>query len=279
MKKDKLIITLICIFVLQLSSCYKANTVYHDDQNEQELSENVHDNMQGFWHLTGYEEQRNELIKRTGIAVDIDGIEIDLYSLFVMNKENAVIDFVDNGTFKYTIDGEVKEVDISFKSEDGYDLMIWNEDGKMAQFEKSSLDIFNLYKGFSTKVSADLEDKTLSLEVNLSDEELSSYISDIYWEELYYLYTDGTTEEMYPNNMVFYSLDKKGLDETTDGTSYITWEVTDRELYITYEDGNVYYFPVDYSKDISQGFQYLYLYDLREEYEGCAWIFYSEIGK
>ncbi|MBT3319839.1 MAG: hypothetical protein HN389_08755 [Clostridia bacterium] len=106
-----------------------------------------------------------------------------------------------------------------------------------------------------------------------TDADIITFITDVTWHELYYLYADGSTEPMTEVALIF-SPDGT-FEETFDGVfSRGTWYVEDGFLYLFYtESEESYYYPVFIEQDTVSESYYLYFGDLEEGYEGCNWIF------
>ncbi len=273
MKKTKLLIIL-PVFMLLLSSCgglgvSKETKIYPTDEDE------LLDMMQGFWALTGQDEIVDEYTKSLGIAVRIDNELMNTFNNFESEYENADILLIDADTFEYKKNEKNVRVDIYFEERDGYQLMIWEEDGTDYYYEKTDINWYYMYEGFNLSKTA--YDSSVYLEDMLTDSELSWYISDVTWRELYYRYADGDTAEMNPHRIVLNIEDHSGTYRSGDSFNEIEWEVDNSELYFTYENDETYYYSIDYSYDADNGYAYLYFNDLGEGYEGCAWIFYTLI--
>ena len=106
-----------------------------------------------------------------------------------------------------------------------------------------------------------------------SDADIEYYITDTNWHEYYYIYADGTLEEMTVNTLYFWP--DGTLEDTYNGeTSFATWYITDGYLYITYEeDTEAYIYPVYITYEPATNTKYLYMGDLTEGFEGCNWVF------
>ena len=106
-----------------------------------------------------------------------------------------------------------------------------------------------------------------------SDADIERYIIDTNWHEYYYIYADGTLEEMTVNALYFRS--DGTLDDTYDGEYMAaTWYVDNGYLYITYEeDTEAYMYPAYIAHDAAANVKYLYMGDLMEGFEGCNWVF------
>ena len=275
MKKFFLVVVIIFI-ISMFSSCQLLDSVFHSGDSD-EFSDDIAENMQGFWFLTGTNGEISEDTKQTGIAIDVDGTTIDTYVGFEIDQQNKHLNISENDTFIYLIGGSEGEANVDFQKKDGYTLMTLRSSSENLIFEKTDFETFNLYKGM-TEAEPVLErgGKTVYLSDSLSDEELIFYITDTFWFELYFMCSDGSTAEMLENTFILYS-NGTGVDEFTDSTEFITWEIEDGYLYIYYDDDSVFYSPVDYAYDAATGYIYLYLYDQNEGYEGCAWIYYNYI--
>lgn len=275
MKKMKLFICAAFVFILLVSGCDSLE-LGAGSESQEYSEEEILEMMQGFWVLTGHEGNVSEEIKRGGVALKIDDDEMDLYSGFSRIDKDIKIKISDD-TIEYYDDGTQIELEISFETVDGYELMILSSDGGTSMYEKTTKDAFYLYQGFIKNEEGTYDHSTYIYD-NLTDKELEWYISDIYWHELYYLYADGTMEDMNPYTMVMFSSDMRGIMEYTDKTEYVEWEVYDSKLYVTYDtDDETYYFPIDYEYDSTTGYAYLYLYDTNEGFEECAWVLWYEI--
>ena len=106
----------------------------------------------------------------------------------------------------------------------------------------------------------------------ISDEEITYALIGKEFHELYYMYSDGTTEEMSQDTMVFY--ENGSLEEHYSGNDLTgTWQVTGGYLELYYDNGESYHYPAYIEYDNLSGAYYLYLADLEEGYEGCYWVF------
>jgi len=237
----------------------------------------VEDMMQGFWQLTGYKGSLEEIIKLEGIAMDINDDEIDFYSRFEIDGEEVDFDISGGDTIKYRYNDIRYEMDVSFKTKDGYELMILKGDGETLKFEKTTYDAYYLYKKIA-EGNIEKYDHSIYLDDDLTDEQFISYIADIYWNELYYLYTDGTTGEMDPYILTLYYHGMWGTSQYVDDIYYVSWEVSDGVLAVIYTGDEAYYFPIDYIFDKDSGYAYLYLYNTDEGQEGNAWVLWEKVG-
>ncbi|MEX1378392.1 MAG: hypothetical protein AB1Z23_13080 [Eubacteriales bacterium] len=275
MKKLSLFLAILML-VLMFSSCHQLDVLFGSD-NAEEFSDDLRENMQGFWFLTGINGNINEDMKQQGIAMQVEGEIYSTYIGFEIEVQNKYLDISEDDTLKYSIGGMESQTNVIFDKKDGYTLMILESLGDTLIFEKTSIDTFNLYKGMTDALPELIRNgNTVYLSESLSDAQLRFYVSDMYWFELYFMCSDGSTAEMLENDFILYS-DGTGIDEFSDSTEYVTWEVESGFLYIYYDDGSIFYAPVDYAYDAATGYVYLYLYDQNEGYEGCAWIYYNYI--
>jgi len=270
MKRNFVILIILCA-ILSLVSCTVKETEIDTDYSSSE----VEDMMQGFWHLTGYMGSVDEAVKLEGVAMDI-GDEIDFYSAFEIDGEEIEFDISGGDTIRYKYNDKRYEMDISFKNKDGYELMILRGGGETLKFEKSTHDAYYLYKMIA-QGNKEKYEYSIYLEDELTDAELISYLADSYWNELYYIYADGTTGEMDPYSFTLYNHGMWGISQFVDDIYYIDWEVANGELLVTYSADEIYYFPVDYVYDKETGYAYLYLYNTDEGQEGCAWILWDTV--
>ena len=112
----------------------------------------------------------------------------------------------------------------------------------------------------------------VSMQQYTSDADMTSAILGYTFHELYYIFPDGSFEEMSNNSMTFNY--NNLFEDNYEGTYYKgTWKFSNGYLELDYEDGSKYHYPayVEYSSDSGQ--YYLYLGDLEEGYEGCYWVF------
>jgi len=258
------------IFLLGCAQTKETTQVYTGDE--------LLEKMEGFWVLAGYGDSSDEHAKLQGIAYDIDSRGMDIYSNFQVQNKDMQIDIKKGNTIVYYEGSEMKEADVSFDTRDGYELMIFDSGENEALYERMSKSEYYLYQGFAENESAGYDSSTY-LSDEISDKDLEWYLQDTYWNELYYIYPDGTTETMNSFMMVMYSSDRSGIMDYVDETLYVTWEVYDQRLYLTYENGETYYFPIDYEYDSETKYAYLYLYDTEEGYEGCAWVLWDYVGE
>lgn len=270
MRKNLVILIVLCA-VLILTSCSQNQGKKEDDYSNSEIK----DMMQGFWHLTGYKGSLEESIKLEGIAMDIDD-DIEFYSDFEVQGNKVNFDISGGDNIKYKLDNKSYEMDVSFKNKDGYHLMILRGEGQTLKFEKTTYDAYYLYKGL---LEANIEkySHSIYLEDELTDDEITALLSDSYWNELYYLYSDGKTSEMDPYALTLYKHSMWGISQFGEDIYYVNWEVKNGELIVTYASDESYYFPVDYTYDKDTGYAYLYLYNTDEGQEGCAWILWDYI--
>ncbi len=271
MKKSIISILILFVALLSLGSC----SAFKEEKTQTTDGETM-DKMQGFWVLAGYEGELNEKIKLSGAAIDIDGSSMDMYEDFFVIADDVGIDISQGNILVYKKGNKNYAGEISFKIQDGYEIMIFDSEEGYMQFERSSEDVFYIYKEFKRNENASYE-SYIYLEDELTDKELAKYIADAYWNEWCYLYPNGAYSEMDPYSMVLYSLDMSGFMEYVDETIYVGWEVHDGKLYLTYESGETYYFPIDYEFNNITRYAYLYLYDTEEGYEGCAWVLWAYV--
>lgn len=271
MKKNFVILILLCT-VIAFSSCTQTQQEIEKDYSNVEI-EVI---MQGFWHLTGYKGSLDEEVKLEGVAMEIDDDAIDFYSKFQIENEKIYFDVSGGETIKYRYNEKEYEMDITFKNKDGYELMILRGDGETLKFEKTTYEAYYLYKGIAED-KVEKYNYSIHLEEEMTDEQLSSYITEIYWNELYYLYADGRTGEMDPYALVLYKHGMWGTSQYGEDVYYVNWEITNGELIVTYSDGESYYFPIDYVYDKPAGYAYLYLYNTEEGQQGSAWILWEKV--
>jgi hypothetical protein len=115
----------------------------------------------------------------------------------------------------------------------------------------------------------------VTVEEELTDNQLSEFISGVQWRNLHYVYSDGTTEET-SFNMVTFDLDTMTGVDTFEKSFDFIWSIEKGEIYFDYvsneeQDDDLY--QMDYSYDGTHG--YLYLYDGRGG-EGSAWIYITD---
>lgn len=271
--KNNYVILIVLFAVLVLVSCDLKEAEITTDYSDIE----VKNMMQGFWHLTGYKGSVDEAVKLEGTAMDIDGDEITFYSRFQPDSEQIDFSVSGGNVVKYTYNDESYEMDSTFKTKDGYELMILRGDGETLKFEKTTYDAYYLYKGIS-EGRIDKYSYSIYLEDELTDEQLFSYIAEIHWKELYYLYTDGTTGEMDPYALILYKYGLWGTSQFDADVYYVDWEVANGELIVTYSGDESYYFPIDYVYDKEAGYAYLYLYNTDQGQEGNAWVLWSQVS-
>ncbi|MBN2879525.1 MAG: hypothetical protein JXN65_07830 [Clostridia bacterium] len=264
-----LIIVLATVFLVACEEPEETEQVYTGDE--------LLDKMEGFWVFAGYKEGSDEYAKLQGIAYGIDSRGMDIYSNFELQNKDMQIDIKKGNTIVYYEGSERKEADVSFDTRDGYELMVLESVDGTTLYEKMRMSEYYLYEGFAENKSASYDASTY-LSYELTDKDLEWYLEDTYWNEFYYIYPDGTTETMNSFMMVMYSSDRTGIMDYIDETINVTWEVYDQRLYLTYEDGETYYFPIDYEYDSETKYAYLYLYDTEEGYEGCAWVLWNYVG-
>ena len=273
----KFIIYAVIIFAF-LAFCSACNFLgFNSEADEEEHSEyKTLEMMQGFWMLTGYKGEVSEKIKQSGVALHIYNSNFDMYAGFILKSEKTKINLSEGNIVEYNMEGKTHKTEVSFDIKDGYEIMILNGDDGYMQFEKCSKELYFLYKDFAENSLGSYE-FSIYLEDELTDKELAWYIADAYWNEWYYLYPDGTYSEMDPYSMVLYSSDMSGIMNYVEEKVYVAWEVYEKKRYLTYQDGDVYFFPIDYRYDSTTGYAYLYLYDTEEGYENCAWVLWDYV--
>ena len=108
----------------------------------------------------------------------------------------------------------------------------------------------------------------------LTDSELTYALSGLELHEFYYLYTDGTTEEMVNNTMTFYqdgTFEDYYVDEDSRSTG--TWQFGSGYLEMYYDNNESSMYPAYIEYDNQSGAYFIYLGDMEEGYEGCYWVF------
>ncbi|MBT3319836.1 MAG: hypothetical protein HN948_02375 [Clostridia bacterium] len=110
-----------------------------------------------------------------------------------------------------------------------------------------------------------------------SDDDIKSTILDLKWNELYYIYADGSTEGLEENSMSFFA-DRTFIDHYDGADHNGTWRIEDGNLYMYYtEYDEETYFPVFIEYDVVSRVLLLYLGDLEEGYEDCYWVFSTNL--
>ena len=108
----------------------------------------------------------------------------------------------------------------------------------------------------------------------LTDSEMASALAGLKLHELYYLFADGTTEDMVNNTMTFYqdgTFEDYYVDD--DSLSTGTWQFNNGYLELYYENSESYIYPAYIEYDNQSSSYFLYLGDMEEGYEGCYWVF------
>ena len=107
--------------------------------------------------------------------------------------------------------------------------------------------------------------------IYLTDEEMTYASMGMSFDLIYYLYADGTIEELPGDTAAFH--EDGSYDEYVDGVyAEGTWLFQDGYLYIYYSDGVTNQFPafVEYNPSVDSYF--MYLGDLEVGYEGGNWV-------
>ena len=204
---------------------------------------------------------------------DINGqIASNSSGSLIYHSDGTLVDVFDDKTLTgtwYISDGWL-HCDYSDGTSSGWIIEIKDEGGTafLYYYSDSEPGAFWLYAD-----SPSVEDTPAQSATFTTDADVSNYIAGVAWNELYYQYSDGSTEPMTQTTFIFYA--EGTFDETFDGVlSSGTWYVKDGVLYMDYTvSQESYHYPVYIKYDADSDSYYLYFGDLEEGFEGNHWIF------
>lgn len=228
--------------------------------------------MKGFWIVVGMDGDLDESYKADGYGVEITESHIVFYSYFELSIDETPFS-LNEGILEYSLDDDTQTYDLTFEVTGGKEYMKWAQESNTAYFLKISYDEFILY-GDSLN-DYEPEYNIITIEQELTDDQLAEFISGVKWHELHYINADGTTEDMSANSVTFDLGTMTGVDTYEESFDF-AWSIDNGEIFFDYvsndeQDDDPY--QMDYSFDGTYG--YLYLYDAWEG-GGSAWVYITE---
>ncbi len=231
-----------------------------------EVGEQTLENMQGFWLVCGLGNDISDDYRKSGQAMEVDGMKVTFYSGFEAESADNDFSFDDDDTIRYTDEGEEHTSDVTFETIEGKEYMVISEGDITVCLEKSSEDEMMSYKMVGTDTLKKLQGFWLICGADGQiDDQYRMAGQAIDFNDVFMDFYDGFEVDTLGNEFVF--LDENTINYTEEGTEYtvaISFETVSGVEYLvmTVEAVSVYLEKSSYDTMLSyKGSSVIYLSD------------------